>query len=113
MCGSDRARTTCEGSTSYTRSGSTVVRDLHWRLRRSARSHAFNLSRRSIAPVVRLIVTSSPEVSMSWTHGWWTRISSPIDVGRDSLARLVGRVGGGQPVCANDDDARLREIEPM
>ena len=50
---------------------------------------------------------------MSWTHGWWTRISSPIDVGRDSLARLVGRVGGGQPVCANDDDARLREIEPM
>jgi hypothetical protein len=35
---------------------------------------------------------------MSWTHGWWTRISSPIDVGRDSLARLVGRVGGGQPV---------------
>jgi len=49
---------------------------------------------------------------MSWTHGWWTRISSPIDVGRDSLARLVGRVGGGQPVCANDDDARLRDIEP-
>jgi acyl carrier protein len=49
---------------------------------------------------------------MSWTHGWWTRISSPIDVGRDSLARLVGRVGGGQPVWANDDDARLREVEP-
>jgi acyl carrier protein len=49
---------------------------------------------------------------MSWTHGWWTRISSPIDVGRDSLARLVGRVGGGQAVCANDDDARLRDIEP-
>jgi len=48
---------------------------------------------------------------MSWTHGWWNRISSPIDVGRDSLARLVGRAGGGQPVCANDD-ARLREVEP-
>ena len=47
---------------------------------------------------------------MSWTHGWWTRISSPIDVGRDSLARLVGRVGGGQ--CASDDDARLRDVEP-
>ena len=49
---------------------------------------------------------------MSWTHGWWTRISSPIDVGRNSLARLVDRVGGGQPVRANDDDARLRDVEP-
>jgi acyl carrier protein len=49
---------------------------------------------------------------MSWTHGWWTRISSPIDVGRDSLARLVGRAGGGQPVRTSDDDARLRDVEP-
>src|SRR4029079_2550961 len=49
---------------------------------------------------------------MSWTHGWWTRISSPIDVGRDSLARLVGRVGGGQPAGAGDDRGTRLAVEP-
>ena len=49
---------------------------------------------------------------MSWTHGWWTRISSPIDMGRDSLARIVGSAVGNRPLCADGDDARLREIEP-
>jgi acyl carrier protein len=33
-------------------------------------------------------------------------------MGRDSLARLVGRAGGGRPLCADEDDARLREVEP-
>jgi acyl carrier protein len=48
---------------------------------------------------------------MAWSKGWWARIPSALDVGRASLAAIVGRTAGGRPLY-DDGEGPVRDVEP-
>jgi acyl carrier protein len=48
---------------------------------------------------------------MAWSNGWWNRVPSALDLGRASLAAIVGRTAGARPLH-DEGDALIHEVEP-